>query len=608
MAKDKATQSDWQLYSRLLSYMWPYIGAFILSVFGFMLFAAMQVLLADIIQFVVDAFGDNENISAGLISGWMHQMVNSDVAGSSQKAVPASVLIPIAMACIAFFRGLGYLMGNYFMAHVGRNTIHDLRCALFDHMLKLPTGFYDSNTGGYLVSRVTYNVEQVTGTVTKAGTVFIREGITVIFLLAYLFYVNWKLSLVFLLVTPFIALIVGVVSKRFRRISHRIQNSMGDVTHVTSEAVNGNQVMRIFGGEQYERERFFAASEYNRRQSIKMAATAAASTPVIQFLVSMALCALVALGLQPEVKASLTPGEFVAFLTAAGLLAKPIRQLSGVLSMIQKGLAAAQDIFSQLDEKIELDEGETTVDRVSGQVEFAAASFNYRDDLPMVLRDINFSVEAGQAVALVGSSGSGKSTLVSLIARFYNLTQGCISIDGVDIRQYPLDNLRQQVALVNQQVMLFNDTIYRNIAYGDLQHRSAKEVNEAARAAHALEFIDELPMGMETVVGDNGVMLSGGQRQRIAIARAILKDAPILILDEATSALDNESERLIQAALEKVMENRTTFVIAHRLSTIENADVILVLEDGQIVESGGHHALLAKNGRYAQLHSNQFKD
>lgn len=607
MAKTKAAQSDWQLYSRLLSYMWPYIGAFILSVLGFMLFAAMQVLLADILQFVVDAFGDNENTTAGLISGWMHEAINADAVGASEP-VPASVLIPMAMAGIAFFRGIGYMIGNYFMAHVGRNTIHDLRCSLFDHMLKLPAAFYDSNTGGYLVSRITYNVEQVTGTVTKAGTVFIREGITVIFLLAYLFYVNWKLSLVFLMVAPFIALIVGVVSKRFRRISRRIQDSMGDVTHVTSEAVNGNRVMRIFGGERYERERFFAASEYNRRQSIKMAATAAASTPVIQFLVSLALCALVALGLQPDVKANLTPGEFVAFLTAAGLLAKPIRQLSGVMSMIQKGLAAAQDIFSQLDEPVELDEGEAELERVAGRVEFEAVSFSYRDDLPMVLRDINFSVEAGQTIALVGSSGSGKSSLVSLITRFYNLTEGRITIDGVDIREYPLVNLRQQIALVNQQVMLFNDTIFRNIAYGDLQHRDTEEIQEAARIAHAKEFIDDLPAGMDTIVGDNGVMLSGGQRQRIAIARAILKDAPILILDEATSALDNESERLIQDALEKVMENRTTFVIAHRLSTVENADIILVLEDGRIVESGSHHTLLERKGRYAQLHSNQFKD
>ncbi len=607
MAKTKATQSDWQLYSRLLSYMWPYIGAFILSVLGFMLFAAMQVLLADILQFVVDAFGDNENTTAGLISGWMHEAINADAVGTSEP-VPASVLIPMAMAGIAFFRGMGYMIGNYFMAHVGRNTIHDLRCSLFDHMLKLPTAFYDSNTGGYLVSRITYNVEQVTGTVTKAGTVFIREGITVIFLLAYLFYVNWKLSLVFLMVAPFIALIVGVVSKRFRRISRRIQDSMGDVTHVTSEAVNGNRVMRIFGGERYERERFFAASEYNRRQSIKMAATAAASTPVIQFLVSLALCALVALGLQPDVKANLTPGEFVAFLTAAGLLAKPIRQLSGVMSMIQKGLAAAQDIFSQLDEQIEPDEGEAEVERVAGRVEFDAVSFSYRDDLPMVLRDINFSVEAGQTIALVGSSGSGKSSLVSLITRFYNLTEGRITIDGVDIRKYPLANLRKQIALVNQQVMLFNDTIFRNIAYGDLQHCDIDDIQEAAHIANAKAFIEDLPAGMETIVGDNGVMLSGGQRQRIAIARAILKDAPILILDEATSALDNESERLIQDALEKVMENRTTFVIAHRLSTVENADIILVLEDGRIVESGSHHSLLERKGRYAQLHSNQFKD
>ena len=602
--KGSAGSSDWQLYKRLLLYMWPYIGAFIISVLGFMIYAAMQVLLADILQFVVDAFGDGKDLTAGLVSKWMHKAV--DLKGDG--VVNAAVLIPIAIIFISLFRGVGYFIGNYFMAEVGRNTIHDLRCALFAHMLRLPAAFYDSNTGGYLVSRITFNVEQVTEAVTKAGTVAIREGVTVLFLLAYLFYVSWQLSLVFLLVAPPIALIVSYVSKRFRRISRKIQDSMGDVTHVASEAVNGNRVMKIFGGEDYERSRFVAASEYNRKQSIKMASTSALSTPVIQFLVSLALCALIALGLQPEVRSSLTPGEFVALLTAAGLLAKPIRQLSGVLNMVQKGLAAAVDIFAQMDENAEPDSGSEQVQRVKGRVVFDSVSFAYGEDKPNVLRDISFSVEAGQSIAIVGSSGSGKSSLVSLLPRFYTLSEGSITIDGIDINDYKLDNLRSQIALVNQQVVLFNDTIFGNIAYGDLQHSDRKIIEEAARVANALEFIDELPKGLSTLVGDNGVMLSGGQRQRIAIARAILKDAPILILDEATSALDNESERLIQDALEKVMEGRTTFVIAHRLSTVEKADNILVLEDGQIIESGTHSALLALDGRYAQLYNNQFKD
>ncbi len=604
MANNSRTSTDWQLYTRLMSYMWPYLGAFLLSVVGFMLYAAMQVLLADILQFIVDAFGDGDNITAGLVSGWMHQMM--EMQGSSNYQ--ASIMIPVAIVIIAFFRGVGFFIGHFGIAHVGRNTIHDLRCAVFEHMLRLPTIFYDSNTSGYLVSRITFNVEQVTGAVTKAFTIIIREGIIVLFLLAYLFYINWQLSLVFLAVTPVIALIVTFVSRRFRRISRRIQDSMGDVTHVSSEAINGNRVMRIFGGEAYESNRFFKASEYNRRQSIKMAATAASSTPVIQFLVSLALCALVALGLQPEVKTSLTPGEFVAFLTAAGLLAKPIRQLSGVLNIIQKGLAAAENIFFQMDEPSEVDDGATAIERVKGQVEFKSVNFQYRDDQSLVLKDISFSVAAGQTIALVGSSGGGKSTLVSLIPRFYNQVDGQIKIDGVDIHDYSLRDLRQQIALVSQQVVLFNDTILNNIAYGDLQNSDPEAIKRAAKIAHATEFINEQSAGMDTLVGDNGVNLSGGQRQRIAIARAILKDAPILILDEATSALDNESERYIQDALEKIMQGRTTFVIAHRLSTVEKADTILVVEDGQIVESGNHSELLDRDGRYAQLYRNQFKD
>ncbi len=596
--------SDRQLYQRLLSYMWPYFAIFSVSVIGFMLYAAMQVLLADILQFLVDALGQSEKLESGLISGWIHHFVQLQAGNTSF----ASVVIPVSVAFITLFRGIGSFIGTYCIAVVGRKTIHDLRRALFDQMIKLPTVFFDGATSGFLVSRITFNVEQVTGAVTKALTISVREGVTVIFLLIYLFHLNWKLSLVFIAVVPLIALIVSYVSKRFRTISRRIQDSMGDVTHVSSEAVNGLRVMRIFGGESYERERFFQASQYNLRQSIKMAATGAASTPVIQFLVSLALCVLIFLGLQPDVIDKMTPGIFVAFITAAGLLAKPIRQLSGVLGIVQKGLAAAQDIFAQMDETPELDEGCKELTRVNGDVEFKNVSFRYREDLPYVLNKISFKVTRGQTIALVGSSGSGKTSLVSLLPRFYSADEGCITIDGVDIRDYRLTNLRQHIALVNQQVILFNDTVYKNIAYGALQQRDKSEVQQAAKIAHAQEFIQDMQEGMDTLVGDNGVMLSGGQRQRLAIARAILKDAPILILDEATSALDNESERLIQDALETIMQGRTTFVIAHRLSTVEKADIILVMEGGEIVEMGDHQNLLAKGGRYSQLYHNQFND
>ena len=595
--------SDFSTYKRLLMYALPAWKLFLISILGFFLFAAADVLLADLMQFIIDSLGSQASLDMGVVSKVVDHFVGLDGATSDQLRV----IIPTAMMVLATMRGLGFILGNYFIRVVARQVIHSMRCAVFDHLVDAPSSYYDQNTNGFLISKITFNVEQVADAVTNAIRTVVREGFLVIGLLAYLLYINWKLSLVLLAITPLIAIVVAYVGKRFRRISRRIQNSMGDITHVSSEAISGYREVRMFGAKDVERERFFKASEYNRVQFLKMALTDALSPPILQMFISLALAVLVWLVLAPQMSATMSPGQFVAFLAAAGMLHKPVRQLSEVYSVVQKGLAAAEDIFELLDSERERDEGSVLLQDISGAVRFDNLDFFYTPDRK-VLDSINLSVSPGETIALVGLSGSGKSTLMSLLTRFYEPSAGQIYIDNVAIHELPLDELRQHIALVSQQVTLFNDTIYNNIAYGCLASASPEDVHAAISAAHADDFIAKLPQGLDTVVGDDGVLLSGGQRQRIALARALLKDAPILILDEATSALDNESERYIQQALDEVMKNRTTFVIAHRLSTIEQADRIVVMEQGKIIEQGAHSELLAQGGRYAQLHSRQFED
>lgn len=574
--------SSLRVYRRLLGYVRPYWLIFLLSLLGFLLYAATQPAFAAIMQQIVDG------VQAG---------------GTRREELR---WIPLVIVAIMTVRGVGSFLGNYYLAKVSNSIIHTLRCQIFQRYVRLPTRYFDDNNSGHLISRITYNVTQVTTAATDSIKVVVREGLTVVGLLAYLFYLNWQLSVVFLAIAPVIGFLVLQANRRFRKISKKIQAAMGDVTHVASELVVGHRVVRVFGGEDYENRRFEAASRDNFRQSMRMVRTGSINTPLLQLIVTAALAVMIFLALRLMSEAS--AGEFVAYLTAATLVPKPVRQLSEVSSNIQRGLTAAESIFEVLDEACESDSGTLEVERTQGRLEFRRLSFRYPGSERPVLSGIDFVAEPGQTVALVGHSGSGKSTLVNLIPRFHDHQEGQILLDGVEIAAYTLQSLRRQIAFVNQQVTLFNDTVANNIAYGGLAGASRAEIERAAREANALEFIQALPQGLDTPIGENGVKLSGGQRQRLAIARALLKDAPLLILDEATSALDTESERKIQQALETVMRGRTTLVIAHRLSTVENADLILVLDQGRIVERGRHADLLARDGVYAQLYRLQFRD
>ncbi|MBX3676547.1 MAG: lipid A export permease/ATP-binding protein MsbA [Rhodocyclaceae bacterium] len=580
------TVSSLSLYFRLLGYVRPYVGWFAVSIAGFVVFASAQPMLASVLKYFVD----------GLI----------DPAGASLGGLQMMHAVPLLIVLIAAWQGVGSYLGNYFLARVSMGVVHDLRVALFDSLLTLPDRYFDMHNSGHLISRITFNVTMVTGAATDAIKVVIREGLTVVFLFAYLLWMNWRLTLVMVALLPFIALLVVSASRKFRKQAKKIQVAMGDVTHVASEAIQGHRIVRSFGGEPYEQRRFLEASSNNMNRQLRMVRTGSVYTPMLQLLIFSAMGVLFFLVLWLRGEAS--PGELVAYITAAGLLPKPIRQLSEVSSTIQKGVAAAESIFEQLDTPPETDSGTVSRERVSGRLEVRDLSFRYPGGERPVLDGISFTIEPGQMVALVGRSGSGKSTLANLIPRFYHHDQGQILIDGTDVEQYVLRNLRRHVAVVTQQVTLFNDTVANNIAYGDLAGAPRVDIERAAEAAFAREFIDQLPEGFDTLVGENGVLLSGGQRQRLAIARALLKDAPILILDEATSALDTESERHIQAALDRVMRGRTTLVIAHRLSTIERADTIMVMDQGRIVERGSHADLLALNGHYAKLHAMQFRE
>jgi subfamily B ATP-binding cassette protein MsbA len=507
---------------------------------------------------------------------------------------------------VFFVRGVGWLFGSYSFAYVARALVNRLRLQMFDHLLVLPSSYYQQHSSSELTSKLIYNAEQVTGAATGALKTVISEGLTVVGLFGYMLYLNWRLTLLFVAIMPVIGVVVRFASRRLRRLSQNIQTSVSEISSSANEAIHGYQVVRIFGGAPAERERFAQASERNRRQFMKLVATDSVSTPVVQMLVAGVVALLTYLAMSPAFLGAMSTGAFIAFISTAAMMAKPVRALTEVNATIQKGIAAAESFFSLFDEPTEVDTGTEVLKKAKGDIEFDAVSFSYPKAQGPALKNVSLHIPAGKTVALVGRSGSGKSTLSSLIPRFFDATQGQILLDGQGIDRYTLSSLREQIALVNQHVVLFDGTIADNIAYGALSNASPEAIAQAADAAQVSEFTRHLPEGLNTLVGENGLLLSGGQRQRIAIARAILKDAPILILDEATSALDTESERHIQRALEHLMKNRTTLIIAHRLSTIENADEIVVMEQGQVLERGTHSELLARGGHYAALHRLQF--
>ena len=573
--------SSQQLYFRLLSYVRPHWRVFLASVLGTTVAALTEPALPALMKPLLDGtFVDKDP----WLMKWM----------------------PLALVALFLVRGSANFIENYCSQWVATRVVLDLRDAMFRKLMVLPVNFYDEQVTGNIVSKVTFDVTQVTSAATSAVTVSIKDSITIAGLLSWLFWLNWKLTLITLVVAPLITLIVRQFSKRLRRVGRELQTAMGDTTQVLQEGIDCQKVVKIFGGAPYEIARFRDSANRVRRFTMKYAAAAAGNTSIVQLIAAIALALIISMVARQSAANETTVGGFVSFVAAMLMLLSPLKRLTGVNEQLQRGLAAAESIFSLLDREAEADTGTVVLPRANGELTFEKVTIQYqRADRP-ALRDVSLTIRAGESVALVGPSGSGKTTFAHLVPRFYQPTDGRILIDGHDLRDLTLDSLRANIALVSQDVALFNDTVGANIAYGAKAGASEAEIIAAAEAAYAMEFIREMPQGLNTIIGENGVRLSGGQRQRLAIARTLLKNAPLLILDEATSALDSESERQVQAALEVLMRGRTTIVIAHRLSTIEKVDRIVVLDKGEVAEVGTHAELLAHGGIYSRLHRIQF--